>query len=736
MSEMRPLRGVTVIEVGDGAALRLCGKLLSDAGAGVTHVDLGGSDNGTRRGADAAPFVDRAKRSVTLDPGLAADRGTLERLFSGAGLYLTSLGHESAARWSLDCDSVTARHGRLVAACVTPFGQSGPYAGFEADDVVLSALSGLADATPGFPDRCPPGDPPVQSRATLAESGGAFMAAVAVFGALMPALRGEPGPRHVEVALLEAVVAQMAYEWGITAYGGGVSARHTTHHELEPNVYLPCRDGRVIVVAFTEPHWRGLVELMGSPEWASAPEYATAQSRGVHYRTLHAHLADWTQGQFGAEVLRGAQARGLPCCCSLELVQTLSSDQVREMGSVSDEHGTVLPSDPILVDGRRRPRPSVPDSDSPSIRQLATPGASSSDGHGPRAPLAGIRVLDLSQIVSGPYAGQLLAALGADVVLVESSRRLISRGFGPFVGEPAYDASAMFNQINQGKRSVQLNLATVAGRDLLLELASDADVVLENFSRRAAHALGITHEALREVREDIVLGSISGFGRSGPWGDYVALHSGVILLSGLASVTRDSAEEMRLAGAIYPDLLTGTYMALAIEQALADRALTGRGCHVEVSMLDVMLACMGDLVPSAAAGKTIGPSPARFLPCLEPDRFVAVSAPDCESHDVAALTRREAMESLQAAGIAAAAVLDSSEVIADPHLAAGGFVLQDDHPVAGARPVPAVPWRYDGQRPELHHAPCLGDATDVVLAGLAGRTIDDLDLLRRQGVLI
>ena len=78
-------------------------------------------------------------------------------------------------------------------------------------------------------------------------------------------------------------------------------------------------------------------------------------------------------------------------------------------------------------------------------------------------------MLDLSQIVSGPYCGQLLAALGAEVILVESSTRLISRGFGPFTGEPAYDASAMFNQINQGKRSVQLNLATESGRRLLFQ---------------------------------------------------------------------------------------------------------------------------------------------------------------------------------------------------------------------------------------------------------------------------
>jgi crotonobetainyl-CoA:carnitine CoA-transferase CaiB-like acyl-CoA transferase len=732
MTELRPLREVAVVEVGEGAGLRLCGKLLSDAGASVTHVDLGGSQSPP---AGAEPFADGVKRNITLDPDDPADSAALEELLGDAGLYLTSLRHEPGARWSLDCDSVLDRHERLVAACVTPFGQSGPYADFSSDDVVLAALSGLANATPGFPDRCPPGDPPVQSRARLAESGGAFMAAVAAFGALMPALLGKEGPRHVEVALLEAVVAQMAYEWGITAYGGGVAARHTTHHELEPNVYLPCRDGWVIMVAFTEPHWHSLVDLMGSPEWAFEPEYETAQSRGVHYRSLHGHIAEWTRWQLGMDVLREAQARGLPCCCSLELAQTVSSEQVREMGSVTEEDGVVVPSDPILVNGRRRPRRAPPASVALGTAKLPARHASSSDGPA-RAPLAGVRVLDLSQIVSGPYAGQLLAALGADVVLVETSQRLISRGFGPFVGEPAYDASAMFNQINQGKRSVELNLASDAGRELLLELVSEADVVLENFSGRAARALGITHEELREVREDIVLASISGFGRSGPWGDYVALHSGVILLSGLASVTRDSGGDMRLAGAIYPDLLTGTYMALAIEQALAERALTGLGCHIEVSMLDVMLSCMGDLVPAAAAGESIGPSPARFLSSVEPDRFVATSATKAAPGDVARLTRREAMETLQAAGVAAAAVLDTTEVIADEHLAARGFVREDDHPVAGPRSIPAVPWSYDGQRPVLHHSPCFGDGTEAVLAGLHGRTIDDLNRLRTQGVLI
>jgi len=262
--------------------------------------------------------------------------------------------------------------------------------------------------------------------------------------------------------------------------------------------------------------------------------------------------------------------------------------------------------------------------------------------------------------------------------------------------------------------------------------------VLENFSGRAARALRLDYASLTALRSDVILASISGFGRQGPWRDYVALHSGVILLSGLADVTRDERGGMRLAGAIYPDVLTGTYMAFAIEQALARRAQTGDGSHLEVSMLDVMLNCMGDLVTEAGAGAPPHEprGHARFLPCAEPGRFVALTDPDVDATRIATLTRREAMERLQADGIAAGAVLDMTEVITDPHLAEQGFVRRDDHPVAGARPLPAVPWRYDGERPRLHHAPCLGAATDEVLHEWAGCSAEQIARLHADEVLV
>src|SRR5262249_40355285 len=155
-------------------------------------------------------------------------------------------------------------------------GQSGPYAGFAGDDVVVSALSGLADATPGFPDHCVhPDDPPVQSLAPLAESAGGIVAALAVAGAVLGACRGAAAVRHIEVSSLEVAASFMVWEWGMAAYGGGIRGRRPHTPDLSPNCYLPCRDGHVVLVAFTDQQWRALVEILGQPAWAEDPRYAT-----------------------------------------------------------------------------------------------------------------------------------------------------------------------------------------------------------------------------------------------------------------------------------------------------------------------------------------------------------------------------------------------------------------------------------------------------------------------------
>lgn len=724
-----PFRGLRIVEVATGIAGPLCGRLLADAGAEVTVLEVGLQET-----ADVTDswrtFLRQGKQVLNVAPG----SDDVDRVLADADLLLTSLLHDDARALRLDCESVLAGNPGLIAACLTSFGQSGAYAGLRSDDVILSALSGLADCTPGFPDRCERFDEsPVASRAALAEAAGGFMGALAVSGALHARMRGAPGPRHVEIASIEAVVSMLVNEWGPTAYTGTVRGRRPGHMDNEPNCYLESADGWINVVGMSPRYWAALTELMGNPEWATAPEFETARSRGEHYRELHARLRDWASTLDGREFMNAAQAQGLPSCVGIELSETVDSEHVRAVASVERHDGKLFPADPVVFGGARRTRPEGP----AERRPVAAP---TGNGSPDARPLAGVRVVDLTQFLAGPFAGQCLARLGAEVILVESATYHPGRDVGPFGGEPAHDASMNFNFCNRGKQSVRLNLKTEEGRRLLTELISTSDVVIENFSRRAAEKLGLTYDELRQVREDIILGSISAFGRRGPWGGYIALHSGIFLLSGLASVTRDDQGRPRLPGSAVPDTLTGTFLALAIVQALAERARTGRGGEVQVSMLDVALTCMGGLVPEADSPETYAPHPARFLPSAEPGRFIAVSDADAATLEALSITaaretRRDAAAAAQASGVTSAPVLDVAEVMLDPHLHARRFILADTHPVVGERPVPGTAWLYDGARPRIDHAPQLGADTDDVLQRVARLDRAQIDALRESGAL-
>jgi crotonobetainyl-CoA:carnitine CoA-transferase CaiB-like acyl-CoA transferase len=399
---------------------------------------------------------------------------------------------------------------------------------------------------------------------------------------------------------------------------------------------------------------------------------------------MRPHIEEWLRGQPGQALMEAAQARELPTCAAMLLRDTLQSEQVRETGAVAGGRIT----DPVVLGGRRRARLAGGGATLPPPEPVPGPA---------EAPLAGIRVLDLGQVVAGPWCGMVLAALGAEVTFVEPPGWPLSRRFGPFVAKPVHDASAVYNCVNRGKRSIQLDVKKEEGRGILRDLVRAHDVVFENFSRDAAEALGLGYASLTELNPEIVLASISGFGRRGPWGSYAAFHSGVLCLSGNADVTRDPNGRMRLAGAIYPDFLSGTVTALAIMQAIALREQTGRGSHIELAMLDVMLTSMGGLAPAALSGAQFGSHPVRF----EPDGSGGWVA------DHAGLRTP---------------VLDISQMLADEHHAARGFVITEEHPVAGPRTIASIPWQYDGARPYLRHAPLLdGDREAILQLAAEGR---------------
>jgi crotonobetainyl-CoA:carnitine CoA-transferase CaiB-like acyl-CoA transferase len=212
------------------------------------------------------------------------------------------------------------------------------------------------------------------------------------------------------------------------------------------------------------------------------------------------------------------------------------------------------------------------------------------------APLAGIRVLELARILAGPWAGQTLADLGADVIKVESPEGDETRRWGPpFVryADGKQDA-AYFHSCNRGKRSVVADFRTEEGRAKVRHLCSEADVVIENFKRGDLARHGLDAQTLRALHPQLIWCSITGFGQTGPYADRPGYDFIVQGMGGIMDLTGEAGGAAQKPGVAYADLFTGLYSVIAIQAALAARAASGTGAFIDMSLFDTQVAMLAN----------------------------------------------------------------------------------------------------------------------------------------------
>ncbi len=212
------------------------------------------------------------------------------------------------------------------------------------------------------------------------------------------------------------------------------------------------------------------------------------------------------------------------------------------------------------------------------------------------APLAGLRVLDMSRILAGPWAGQLLADLGADVIKIESPEGDDTRRWGPPFVENADGSrdAAYFHATNRGKRSVVIDFSTSEGADEVWRLAAEADVLIENFKAGGLSKYGLDYAALAAANPGLVYCSITGFGHTGPYADRPGYDFIIQGMSGIMDVTGPPDGEPQKIGVAFADIFTGLYSVIAIQAALAQRETTGRGQHIDMSLFDCMVGVLGN----------------------------------------------------------------------------------------------------------------------------------------------
>lgn len=395
-------------------------------------------------------------------------------------------------------------------------------------------------------------------------------------------------------------------------------------------------------------------------------------------------------------------------------------------------------------------------------------------------PLTGVRVLDLSRVLSGPFATQQLVDLGAEVIKIEHPRAGDdTRRFGPpfLEGESTY-----FMSINRGKRSVAVDLKDERGRDLVLELAKRSDVVLENFRPGTAKRLGLGSEQLRALDPKIITCSISGYG-SGGTDEFEGLpgYDAVLqAVTGLMALTGEPDGEPTKVGVAIADMVAGLSAAQGILAALFQRSATGVGQHVDISMQDAIAslltyqagiyfatghdpARMGNAHPSICPYESVLTKDGVYALAVGNDAQFARLADLLGQPELATDERfetnsrrvenREALmeilepelakhprsywdDKLRAAGIPGGPVLEVSGALEHPQLEARGSILEHDHPKAGRiRTVASAP-RFDGRKPDpVSPPPLIGEHTREVLEGLLGMSAGEVDALLEAGVI-
>ncbi len=390
-------------------------------------------------------------------------------------------------------------------------------------------------------------------------------------------------------------------------------------------------------------------------------------------------------------------------------------------------------------------------------------------------PLAAVRIIDLTSMISGPTATMLLADQGADVIKVENP---LGGDYTRMVSTSRKGFTASFVNNNRNKRSITLNLKNSRGVEILKRLARDADVLVQNYRPGVVDRIGIGEAAIRAVAPSIIYVSISGFGETGPYAQKPVYDPLMQALSGLTTVQAGSDElRPRLVRTILPDKLTGYAAAQAITAALFARARTGEGQHIKLSMLDTVVAFLwgsdmgahtfvGDELPKETAQSFIDliyetsngyisvavQSDKEWaalcrafnkLEWLDDPRFATAALRHENIDDRLALTQEvlrtastaEWLERLEAEDVPCAPVLRRREVIRHPQIIANKTLVEREHPIAGtlrqARPAP----RFSRTPTSFRHpAPSLGQHTREILTEV-GLTETEIEALASEEVI-
>ncbi|MEN9317392.1 MAG: hypothetical protein RIS35_3785 [Pseudomonadota bacterium] len=753
-----PLAGITVLEIGGGAAAAYCGRLLADAGARVTTTALAGDDRlaGVIRSAAPADAAFAAWVGAGKDPVDKREASSLADLTQAFDLVIIG----EASRF----DASKARPARAVVD-LSWFGREGPWRDWRGTDLVVEALTGL-------PQMAGPVDgPPIHAGDRHATT----VAGVTAYIAAVSALLAAPGaaPRRLDVGILEANIALSEMHMHFFERDG-LPMRRCGLNRFHPNspvgVY-PCKDGWVGITATTPDQWKSLCVALGMEKEGADPHLATRELRferldeveGAMIRALAVKTADeWAA--------LGRQHK-VPIVVVPDAPGILGHPIFRDRGALASfaHAGAKLKAPRAPFSLTATPVRSDLDADDGRAARDAGLDAARADADAP--PLAGLTVVDFAMGWAGPLASRMLADLGADVIKIEAGRYPDWwRGVNwtaEYIAAKGYEDAKGFCALNRGKRGVSLDLTTEAGRELTLKLIAGADAVVENQAAGVMAKLGLGYEQLAAVNPDLVMLSMSAFGTGNAWSDTRAYGSTLEQGAGLPSFMGFPDTPPTMVQLAYGDPVGGLFGCAAAVTALVHRARGGRGQYVNLSMVEAMLQFAAQpllqhqvdpAAPLRRGNRHPAFAPHGIYPAAGADQWIAIALdddtafarfaaligrPDWASDPALATAagrkaREDALDAaiagwsagqdrdaaaaaLQAAGVAAAPLLHAEEIAGNAHLEAQDFFIDLVREFSGPQRQAGPAIRQDGRRLGARFpAPLLGDHSREVLTTRAG----------------
>ena len=831
------LTGVRVLDFSEQIAGPYCSKLFVDAGAAVikieppvgdsmrgysaTGVDLGGEDSAL------FTFLNAGKQSVVG----AASEAHVEALLADADLVIEAHGLASDTGVRLDVAALHAAHPALVILSITPYGLTGPWADRRATEFTLQAESGSIGM------RGVMGKEPFQAGGRITEWAAGSFGAVAALPAVMHA-RATGRGEHIDLSMLEtANMVFTNFSESMNRLLNG-SPKDPEHAFLAPSVETPSieptADGYVGFCTNSRQQFSDFLLMIERTDLQADEELAQFAGRLMRFQEWNDIMRPWLADKTTVDIVERASVLRIPVApiCNGETVQRHEQLQARGVFGPDGESRFVQPRRPYRIDDADPPAPRpaprlgahtasaafvsripVSGDAATGTRPALDAGTRAFAGHASPAaerptiaaagdagpaleaataalPLAGLRILDLTAWWAGPAASHALATFGAEVIHVESvSRPDGMRMIGGMMAahyDRWWEASPHFMYANSNKLGITLDLSRPQGLALLERLIAECDAIVENFTPRVLDGFGLSWERVQALNPKALMMRMPAFGLSGPWRDYTGFAQTMEQLSGLAWMTGHRDDQPRIPRGPC-DPVAGMHATFAFLVALAERGFSGRGHHVESTMVESALNIAAEQVLAASAyGTLMGrdgnrsplAAPQGLYPCADGqpgmEKWLALSvASDAEWHTLRSVLgepdwaldpaletlagrrsahdaldaylrtwtrtreRADLVEELRGRGIPASEVADPCRLLErNPQLRARHYFEMPEHSVVGAMPVPSLPFRCASTDRWLRTpAPTLGQHNEYVLCGILGLSPSEFRTLEAEGVL-